>query len=307
MAPGQLSFHEMEKIYRFDEINTETEVFGVIGDPVGHSLSPLLHNRAFQKVGVNAVYVPIRIPADTLTESLDACDELGIRGFSVTIPHKEKVLDKATELSANVRAMGAANTLLKSASGTWAAFNTDCDAALQTMRLGLGANENDPEILRGKRVLVLGAGGVARAIAYGLIEAGAAVTITNRTAARAADLAAHLGCQVVQWGARSAELADIIVNCTSIGMHPDVEDAPFQMNWINEGLLVFDTVYNPENTLLLKQAREYDWKTASGLEMFVRQAAAQFEMFTSQAAPIDNMRTTLRRWLSPVSYDNDED
>lgn len=302
LAPGQLSFEEMRKLYRFDQITPETEIFGVLGDPIGHSLSPLLHNAAFQKLGMDAVYLPFRVPKDHLLKTLEEFEWLGVQGYSVTIPHKESVLEYADKTVGLVREMGAANTLIRGSSGQWTAANTDCEAALQTMRLGLGLQANDGGAMKGKKVLILGAGGVARAIGFGLVREGAAVTITNRTQSRASELAKDLGCQQIKWGQRASELADIIVNCTSVGMHPNVDDVPFQMNWISDGQLVFDTVYNPENTLLLKQAKEYGWSTASGLEMFVRQAAAQFEMFSGEEAPLNHLRDVLRRWISPVSY-----
>lgn len=300
LAPGQLSFKDMVEIYRYDTINSETQVFGVIGDPVGHSLSPVIHNDAFETDQVNAVYVPFRIPKHAIAESVEALKNLGVRGFSVTIPHKEAVVKFAHHRDDAVRACGAANTLYKSANSAWTAANTDYDAAMATLRLGLG-NINDKSSLDGKRVLMLGAGGVARAIGLGLIRAGAALSITNRTRERGEKLAKELGCQFTQWENRGSDYADILINCTPIGMHPDVNSTPFQDNWLREGMLVFDTIYTPENTLLLKQARDRGCRTVSGLEMFVRQAGVQYECFTEKPAPLDQMRATLRNAISPVN------
>lgn len=302
MAPGQLSFEEMQDVYAYPQISSHTQVFGVVGDPLAHSLSPLIHNAAFRHDELDAVYVPIRIPRDQLAPTLKEYEWLDVRGYSVTIPHKEAAMQIASHFISPVRDIGAANTLYRDSRGQWCAMNTDCQAALQSIRVGLGAHPDDSEVLRGRKVLMLGAGGVARAIGFGLVECGAALAVTNRTHKRAMELAQSLGCQQIKWENRSSVLAEIIVNCTSVGMHPNVDETPFQMNWINEGTLVFDTVYNPENTLLLKQAREYGWKTVSGLEMFVRQAAAQYEQFTGQAAPLEHMRETLRRGISAVRH-----
>ena len=133
-----------------------------------------------------------------------------------------------------------------------------------------------------------------------MVNAGALLTITNRSVARAKDLAAELGCQFCNWEHRATGYADILINCTPVGMHPNVDDTPFKESWFREGMIVFDTVYTPENTLLLKQARERNCHTVSGLEMFVRQAAAQFERFTGQKPPKDVMLQALRRAISPV-------
>ena len=166
--------------------------------------------------------------------------------------------------------------------------------------------DSDPRLgedLAGLKVVLLGAGGVARAIGHGLLASQCDVTVTNRKSARAKELAADLGCKTIKWENRATELADILVNCTPVGMYPEqIDETPYQMNWMREGMLVFDTVYNPENTLLLKEARQRDCPTASGLDMFVRQAATQFELFTGQPAPIDFMQDTLRRGISAVNY-----
>jgi 3-dehydroquinate dehydratase/shikimate dehydrogenase len=302
LAPGQLAFEDMKKIYRYDEINAETKVYGVLGDPIAHSLSPLVHNAAFRHLGLNGVYLPFRVLKGTLARTLEEFEWLGVQGYSVTIPHKEAVLEKATVLDQPAREIGAANTLYRGKSGEWRATNTDYEAALESIRLHLDGDADGESRLRGKRVLVLGAGGAARAIARGLITEGAVVTIAGRTSERAQALAAQLDCQYLAWEKRHAGFVDILVNCTPVGMSPNVDEAPVNTNWLRDGMLVFDTIYNPENTLLLKQARERDCETVSGVEMFVRQAAAQFELFTGREAPLDFMRETFRRGISPVRF-----
>ena len=312
MAPGQLSFEDMKRIYRYDQIGPETEVYGVLGDPVGHSMSPLIHNAAFKTLGMNKVYVPFRVPRDLLTTTLEQFKWLGVKGYSVTIPHKEAVVSQAQNFDGPVQQIGAANTLYQDPAGAWWASNSDYDAALQSVALaGADADGKVPtpeEFLAGKKVLILGCGGVARAIGMGVMNCGGALTLTNRTHARAVELAKHLGCQQVSWENRGAQYADVLINCTSVGMHPGINESPFAENWLREGMVVFDTIYNPEQTLFLKQAKLRGCKTVSGVEMFVRQAAVQFQKFTGQPAPLEVMQRKLRRMISAVTVkDEDED
>lgn len=298
MAPGQLAFEEMRKLYRYDSINRETAIFGVVGDPIAHSWSPFLHNAAFKRAGMNAVYIPLRIPPDTLPESLQAYQKLGLRGVSVTIPHKEAAVKFAQKPDDLSREIGAANTLWLDRDRQWRATNTDLPAAMESVQLGLA--QKNLESLSGQRVLILGAGGAARAIALGASRAGAVVSIANRNKQRGNKLAEELGCQFSTWSNRGAVQADVIINCTPVGMHPNMDESPYEQHWFRDGQIVFDTIYNPENTLLLKNAREHLCHTVSGIEMFVRQAQAQFKLFTGKTYPLDDMRTTLRRAISAV-------
>ncbi|MGE4001526.1 MAG: shikimate dehydrogenase [Planctomycetaceae bacterium] len=300
LAPGQLSFEEMREIYHYDEIDADTRVFGVLGDPVGHSYSPLLHNAAFRHEGLNCVYLPLRVPRDVLLSTLREFEDLEIEGYSVTIPHKEHVLEYARYLDAAVQDCGAANTLYRNHQGKWFATNTDYAAALKALRMGLALRHPDDAQLEGKKVLLLGAGGVAKAIGLGVVRAGAGLTVANRTNKRGKELAEQLNCQYINWENRGTVLADILINCTPVGMYPNMEDTPFPQHWLRDGMLVFDTIYNPENTLLLKQAREHECYTISGLEMFVLQAAEQFDCFVKRPAPVEFMRETLRCAISPV-------
>lgn len=299
-APGQVSFDQMRDLYRFDSITRKTRIFGVLGDPIAHSLSPLLHNLAFQHVGIDAVYLPFRVSAETLQETLQEFDWLGLEGYSVTIPHKQGVLHKVDSPDRTVQTIGAANTLFRNTDGSWQAANTDYEAALASLRVGL---ELDPPeditspALAGRNVLMLGAGGVARAIGLGVVQTGGNLTITNRSPERAQALADEIGCQTVEWQARGDVAVDVIINCTSLGMHPRVDETPFPADRLKSGTLVFDTVYNPETTQLLADARRHGCRTVNGLEMFVRQAARQFEIFTGQSAPLEFMRQTLRDHL----------
>lgn len=294
VAPGQLSFQDMKDLYNYDGINANTQLFGVIGDPIGHSLSPLLHNRMMRKIDFNGVYVPIRIARDQLTGALTDLDRLGFKGLSVTIPHKEAVLAKFPHGEEIVKQIGAANTLIRGADNQWQASNTDYQAALDSVKLGL----REGDTLEGKRVLLLGAGGAARAIGMGIMRSGGALVVTSRTSARSKALAAELNCRNVTWENRGAEYADILINCTPVGMFPNMDETPFLDHWLREGMIVFDTIYTPENTLLIKEAKARGCTTVTGVEMFVRQAAAQFERFTGKPAALEELRESLRRGIS---------
>ena len=304
LAPGQLSYDEMVKLYRYDQINPETEIYGILGDPVGHSLSPLIHNMGFKKLGLNKVYVPFRVSRDMFTMALNQFDWLKVQGFSVTIPHKEAVLTRTENYEGPVREIGAANTLFHKEDGKWWATNTDYDAALQSLALAgtspEGQTPKPEEFLSGRKVLLLGAGGVARAIGLGVLKCGAELTITNRTSQRGLDLAKELGCKFVTWENRGSVLTEVVVNCTALGMHPDVNQSPMQDQWLREGTVVFDTVYNPEQTLLLKQAKQRGCKTVSGVEMFIRQAVGQFKRFAGKEISVEFMREHLKAALSSV-------
>ena len=294
VAPGILTFQEMQDIYRFDEINRETQVFGVLGDPIGHSLSPLLHNTAMKQIGFNGVYMPLRVTRDQLPQMLEDFSWLNVRGYSVTIPHKEAALAKADKCEEIVRQIGAANTLSVDEHGRWEADNTDFQAALDSLLLTL----EEGDTLEGKRILMLGAGGVARAIGLGVTRRGGVLVIASRTADRAKALAESLACRQISWENRGSEYADILINCTPVGMHPNVNETPFHENWMRDEMIVFDTIYNPEQTLLLKEARAHNCRTVSGIEMFVRQAAAQFQRFTGQPASLEMLKVTLRSGIS---------
>ncbi len=301
-APGILSFYEMHKIYRFQSINADTQVFGVIGDPVGHSLSPLIHNRAFEALGINAVYIPFRVPRGELEVFLQQFETIPVHGYSVTIPHKEAAVKLAADHGPAVDAIGAANTLIHTLAN-WQAFNTDDSAAIESLQANLPPGEDGkPGSVATRTVLILGAGGVARAIGHGLKREGAAITIANRTYERAMALAEELGCKAVDWEARHNILCDTVINCTSVGMFPNMDESPVHSSFLKPGLVVFDAIYTPETTLLVREAQERGCHVLTGVDMFVRQAAAQFQLFTGRAAPFELMTEVVRRALSPVNY-----
>lgn len=302
LAPGQLSYEQMVNIYRHEEIKAETAVYGVVADPVGHSLSPQIHNPAFGAKGIDAVYVPFRVPFDTLGQFVEDVPRLGIRGLSVTIPHKEAIAKFLTKVDPAVKGIGAVNTVLFKDDQVLG-YNTDYKAAMDCLENAMGgaAPPGTPSPLENKRVLVLGAGGVARAVMYGLQRRGAKTTIASRTRSRAQFLADSFGGRCVEWSARHIE-TEIIINCTPIGMHPNVDESPLNKSMLKPSMIVFDTVYNPESTLLLKEARSHGCRIVTGVEMFIRQAALQFLLFTGMEAPEELMRETLKRAIGPVKY-----
>ncbi|MDX1964198.1 MAG: shikimate dehydrogenase [Pirellulales bacterium] len=299
LAPGQLSYQQMTEVYRHEQLNAQTTVYGVIGDPIGHSLSPLIHNAAFQHLGLNAVYVPFRVPAENLDQFLSDHQEWGLHGLSVTIPHKEAVLKKITKLEPTVQGMGAANTLIYQGD-TIQGHNTDCQAAIESLEKAMVPPLYDRGGLQGKLVLVLGAGGAARAIVHGLKQQGALVNITSRTHERSQALAEKFGAKAISWDNRYGITPDVVVNCTPVGMHPNVDDTPYEKHHMRPFMVIFDTVYNPENTLLIKDARNQGCVTVTGVEMFIRQAALQFKLFTGKEPPVEVMRETLKRAIGPA-------
>jgi len=264
-------------------ISTGTTVCGVIGDPVAHSLSPLLHNAGYRALGLDFVYLAWRVtdPAAAVT----GMRGLRLRGLSVTLPHKEAAAALVDAAEASVRATGALNTIVNE--GGWLkGYNTDGEAALRALR--------EKTEVAGKEAVIIGAGGSAVAIAHSLKEAGVNLTILNRTPSRAAALAARVGAAHGDLNNFSrVQAADIIVNATPAGMWPDVGTMPLKEPPFRAGQTVFDAVYNPLETRFLARARAAGAETVPGHRMFLYQAAAQFRLFTGQAAPLEAMERVL--------------
>jgi 3-dehydroquinate dehydratase/shikimate dehydrogenase len=300
-AAGQPTIADLLGLFHFDTIGPATEVYGVIGWPVAHSLSPKIHNAGFEGVGHDGVYLPLPVPPEyehfqaTVGALLDDAT-LDFRGASVTIPHKEHLLQFAMERGGAIEPLalgiGAGNTLTVHDDGAIEASNTDCAAAIKAlcarMDIEFGA-------LAGKTVAVLGAGGVARGIMAGLAQLGAQITIFNRTRARAVELMNAFAEMAPIAIGDPAQLGsarfDIYINCTPLGMAgTEFADAsPLPDDALLDGAVVMDTVYNPVDTPLLKQAEAAGAKTLDGLAMFVRQAGTQFKHWTGQALPVDVM------------------
>jgi 3-dehydroquinate dehydratase/shikimate dehydrogenase len=298
-APGQLSINDLKNIYRFDDINEQTELYGVIGSPVGHSLSPAVHNVCFAKMRMNKLYLPVLLEGgrdefDLFIDRLLARRALGFKGFSVTIPHKQNALNyvqrKAGKVEPLAEIIGAANTLIFGPDDRTSAYNTDCRAAIDAIQTVL-------KNLDGVTAAVIGAGGVARALVAGLVGEGAKVTIYNRTVKKAQRLADEFECRFGSLADLKNLDAKLLVNCTSLGMFPDIETTPIEPAYVKKGMVVFDTVYNPPQTLLLRNAKKARAKTVSGLEMFINQAAAQFKLFTRQEPETNLMRKILSEYL----------
>jgi 3-dehydroquinate dehydratase/shikimate dehydrogenase len=335
IAPGLPSFEEMLHVFFYEAVKADTTVFGIIGDPVAHSLSPLVHNTAFRKLGINAVYVPFRVPREGLASFLGAFERLDVHGYSVTIPHKEEAADLANVKEPTVMQTKAANTLLRRSefnidtrmaappmmprvvnplfqrpTGTgqrWEAHNTDYTGAVESLRAQLAtAPEGYSATLSTRPTLILGAGGVARAIAFALHREGAQLTIASRTTERARKLADELNCRAVDWAARHSVTAELVVNCTPVGMFPKVDESPLHPSFLKPGLVVFDTIYTPETTLLVKEARNRGCLVVTGVDFFVRQAALQFQLFTGQKPPLETMYKVVKRALSPVTVREEE-
>ena len=301
MAPGQLNWKEMTELYDYENINSDTELFGVIADPVAHSYSPLIHNTAFKEEKLNARYLPFRVPADDLNQFMNGCEKMGIHGLSITIPHKERALEYCSQAESSATGIGAINTMVFHA-GEALGYNTDYRAAMDCIEevMEIKRGEKKDRAMQGVTALILGAGGVSRAIAWGLKQRNADVVITSRTEERARQLGSELGCRVVRWEERHSQRIQLLVNGTPVGMHPDVDSSPFDASKLNQYMIVFDTVYNPENTLLIKDAKRAQCRIITGVDMFVRQASYQFKLFTGKEAPTLLMRQTIKKATNPV-------
>jgi 3-dehydroquinate dehydratase / shikimate dehydrogenase len=244
--------------------------------------------------------VPFRVPRGELAAFLQGFKAIPVQAYSVTLPHKEAAAKAADKQDGATALMSTANTLLATEAGFRAA-NTDAKAALDSLvgHLPLGSDKN-PTPLMSRTALILGAGGVARAVAHALQRENAAIIIANRTAERAQKLAQEVGCKFVDWAARHNVVCDTIINCTSVGMYPNLDDSPVHSSFLKPGLMVFDTIYTPETTMLIREARERECHTLTGVDMFVRQAGLQFELFTGQPAPLELMTKLVRRAISPL-------
>ncbi|XP_010486143.1 PREDICTED: bifunctional 3-dehydroquinate dehydratase/shikimate dehydrogenase, chloroplastic-like [Camelina sativa] len=292
-APGQPTIKDLLDLYNFRTIGPDTKVYGIIGKPVSHSKSPILHNQAFKSVGFNGVYVHLLV--DNLANFLQVYSSAGFAGFSCTIPHKEAALECCDEVDPLAKSIGAVSTIIRRKSdGKLLGFNKDCFGSISAIEDGLrssGYPSSEPSSsspLAGKTVVVIGAGGAGKALAYGAKEKGAKVVIANRTYERALKLAEAIG-------GRALSLADldsfrpedgmILANTTSMGMQPNVSETPISKHALKHYALVFDAVYTPRITRLLREADECGAITVSGSEMFVRQAYEQFELFTGLPAP----------------------
>jgi len=259
-------------------ITTATKICAIIGNPIEHSLSPLIHNAAFEHLKLNFIFIAFKV--EHLREAVMGIRALNLKGVSVTIPHKVKIMDYLDDIEGVARKIGAVNTILNQ-EGQLLGYNTDWSGAIKAL-------EEKIE-LKNKRTVLLGAGGAARAIAFGLKEKGADLTILNRTVKKAKMLATELAGQYGGLELVESFKPDILINTTSLGMYPKVDDTPVKKEFLRD-MLVFDIVYNPLKTRLIREAEQNGCATIMGLEMFINQAALQFELWTGKKAPLDLMR-----------------
>jgi shikimate dehydrogenase len=272
-------------------IDAQTELYGVIGNPVRHSLSPIIHNGAFKRLGWNAVYLAFEVK--NVEEAVRGIRGLGVRGVSVTIPFKTQVVPLLDKIEGLAKKIGAVNTIVNRR-GRLIGYNTDCDGAIEALEEKMD--------LRGKRVVLLGAGGAARAIGFGLKERGYPLTVVTRSKERGQALSKGLGCDylpvssLVRMKAGEFE-ADVIINATSLGMYPRDGETPIPKELLKERMMVMDIVYQPLQTKLLREAKEKGCVTVDGLEMLIRQGMAQFEIWTGRRLEIEQVKKDLRRAL----------
>ena len=276
-------------------IDAQTELYGVIGNPVQHSLSPTIHNGAFRRLGWNAVYLAFEVK--DLEEALRGIRGLGVTGVSVTIPFKTKVIPFLDKVEGLAKKIGAVNTIVNRG-GRLIGYNTDCDGALEALEEKMN--------LKGRRVFLLGAGGAARAIGFGLRERDCQLIIANRSRKRGKALSRELGCHYLSLSSlfkmKGGDLeADAIINATSLGMFPRDGETPIPKKLLKKEMMVMDIVYEPMQTRLLREAKERGCLTIEGLEMLVRQAVAQFVIWTGRRPGIGQIKKDLRRALEKDS------
>ncbi len=288
-APGQPTAGELREIYRAGKTGRHSRIFGLIGNPVAHSASPAVHNAAFDATGTDAVYVPFEV--EDIKEFLRTFKKLDIKGYSVTVPHKEGIIRELSSVDDMARRIGAVNTVFGKG-GKLLGTNTDWEAAIAPLEEAARRELGSSEGLRGMDVVVLGAGGAARAIVFGLKHKGAKVRILNRTLdlERAVKLAEETGSE---WGTLDEAVGlrpQLLINATPVGMHPRVDESPVPSSVLRSGMLVFDAVYNPAETRLMREAKARGCFTLGGMEMFVRQAVRQFEIWTGKRAPREVMQ-----------------
>lgn len=283
--------------------NTEqphhTLLLGVMGDPIGHSKSPAMHNIALEAAGIPGMYVPLHVKPEDLVEAVKGAKALGFSGFNVTIPHKVEMLKLMDELDESAVCCGAVNTVVIQ-DGKLKGYNTDGIGYIRSLK-----EELDSDLI-GKHITILGAGGAARGVVYALLhEQPASVTIINRTLNNAEQLVAEFSSDHLQLQSGSYDHldkvlphTDILINTTSIGMSPNIEETPLDQALIPEGIIVSDLIYNPLETRFLREAKSRRCTIVGGLGMFIYQGAYAYEYWTGQPAPVSLMRSALTEVLN---------
>ena len=276
-APGQVSALQLRTTYRIEQVDAATRIYGVAGDPIEHSLSPVIMNTALRRENVNGVYLALHVK--TLKDLIHCAREIPLHGLSITMPYKQAILDYLDNTDSHTSKIGACNTVVRAQDGKLYGFNTDVAGVLRPLEQRI--------TIEGAKVLVLGAGGAARAAVFGLRERGAEVWILNRSAAPAQKLARQAKARTIKRADLGKVSFDVIINATPVGMG-NTRDCPLKENEI-QARIVFDMVYDPAETRLLQIARAKGLQVIPGIEMFVHQAARQFEIWSGKPAPADEM------------------
>lgn len=292
-APGQVPLREMRDLYRAHQLTAKSRVFGVIGNPISHSMSPLLHNTGYVAAKVDAVYLPFLV--ENVGEFVKALPALGVNGFSVTMPHKQTIMRYLGECEPLAEEIGAVNTVTVRKNGKLEGSNTDYVGVLKALERQMR--------LKGSRVLILGAGGAARAAAFAAARAGAAVFVWTRRESAARELARAVGGDVIRRPALRKEKFDAILNATPVGMSLHADRSPLNAEELNCSL-VMDLITRPLKTKLLRMAAKKEIRTVSGVDMFVAQGVAQWERWIDTAAPekamrravLDKLQAEEKRW-----------
>lgn len=278
-APGQIYAATLKNIYRVNDLKSDAKIYGVIGDPVSKSMGYLIHNKAFQEIGLPDIYVPFWVKS--LGKFFQGFQSR-FEGLSVTMPHKEEIIPYLDHVDNTAQRIGAVNTVVRE-DNRWVGYNTDCSGAMRA--LGSKVDVSD------KEVLIIGSGGTAKAIGHGIVKKGGNLTVTyNRNKARGEELAKELNCNVLSSREAQEKEYEILINCSPVGMTPNVNESPFPSRRLQAGMTIFDSVYNPMETKLIREAKSAGCKTISGLELFINQAVDQFELWTGRTAPTSAMR-----------------
>ena len=293
-APGQVTAGELRDTYRIEMVDAATQVYGVVGDPVGHSLSPIMMNTAFRRETVNAVYLGLH--AKTLKDLISCVHEIPIRGLSVTLPYKQEIVAALSNSDPLTKQIGACNTVVRAQDGKLYGFNTDVAGIVVPLEQRL--------TLSGAKILIVGAGGAARAAVYGLKNKGVEVFITNRTAEKGQALARQAKAKYLKRADVGKSSFDVIINATPLGMGSN-KQSPLEDKELNTKFL-FDLVYVPAETKLVKMAKAKNIQIIPGLEMFVQQGARQFEIWTGKPAPIAEMAFVVGKALERMAAPPEE-
>jgi shikimate dehydrogenase len=275
-------------------LSAKTEICGLVGDPVEHSVSPAMHNAAFNNLGLDYIYLPFHVKGENLSKAIDSLKALNIRGLNITIPYKVLVIPLLDKIDQMAKKIGAVNTIVND-KGYLKGYNTDANGFLKVLL----EKEFEP---KGKRIIILGAGGVSRSISFSLAERGADIVILNRKVEMdwavkiASDISIISNREVKALELNNENLslvlsADMLINATCVGMNPRIIDSPLPSKFLKPNLIVFDAVYNPLRTRLLLEAEEVGAKTISGIDMLVWQGALAFELWTGVKPPIEIMKT----------------